>query len=317
LRIHLHFTSLTKAAILTMHKRMTRSWGLTLLLFTLLFGSTAGAVQAATDTARPGDALRAQIAAWAKGLAGEPGFRAFADASIEVTPLGPGTHGWLALLKEPGKPNAAGYMIVHAVPSGGYQLSEYGLGEYYPFAQQTLREGLARIGLVEHGKQPLRLERLYPNAMLAAWRITLPGIDAPAVYLDAKTGEELPIDDVAWQAQLSALQKDPAHMPTAAVPPRQVVSSVSGTSFDPYARMPWLTRQPIELESASMLADKLKEGAELRLAFEWFDGGYLHILPVAAVHAWDDGTAYVAADQEGLRFLPYATVVKPYGSLYD
>ena len=319
----IHLTLLiVKAAILTMHKRMTRSLGLAILLIATLLGSTAGSAYAVPETAPQGDALRAQLAAWAKGLAGEPGFGSFAQAVIEVTPLGPGTHSWLALLREPGKPNVVGYMVVHAVQSGGYQLGEYGLGDYHPFAEQTLRLGLARLGLIDrHNKQPLRLERLYPNAMLAAWRITAPGPGTPAVYyLDAKTGEELPADDLAWQEQLRTLEADEAAgtaAPRAASAFHAAVSTASGESFDPYERMPWLTRPPLAHQDAGELAVRLQAGAELRLTFDWFDGGYLHVLPIAAVQSWDDGASYVAVDQEGLRFLPYDGLVQPYGSIYD
>ena len=305
-----------------MRKLLVRNTIFTLLAAAMLAASSAASAAAsnpltpalAAPTQR--EALQAQIAAWAQGLASAPGFESFGLAEIELMPLGPGTHGWLALLKSRADAKVVGYMVVHAQASGGYQLSEYGIGEYPLFAEQTLREGLNRLELIaRHDKKPLRVERLYPNAMLAAWRISDP--DAPradAIYLDAKTGEQLPIDDSDWAAQLNALE------PAEAIVSQQLISIVSTVvaeePLDPYARMPWLTRQPLTMRGPADAAAKLQAGAELRVVSEWFHEQYLHVLPLAAVQQWNDGTAYAAVDQEGLRFLPYPFIER-YAQLYD
>ncbi len=298
------------------------------MIFTLLAAATLTASSiasaAASNPSNPAlaapsqrEALQAQIAVWAQTLASAPGFQSFGAAKIELMPLGPGTHGWLVLLKSiTDDAEVVGYMVVHAQENGGYQLSEYGLGEYPLFAEQTLRQGLARLELLaQHDKKPLQVERLYPNAMLAAWRITDSKASlADAIYLDAKTGEQLPIDDADWAAQLQALESADAYDSPRLI--HLVSTVVAPESFDPYARMPWLTREPLAARGPADVAAKLQAGAELRFVSEWFNEQHLYVLPLAAMHQWNDGTAYAAVDQDGLRFLPYSFLAR-YAQLYD
>lgn len=78
------------------------------------------------------DALRAEDAAreWIPHLARQPGMENWNEAAIRLSSLGPGRHGWLALLA--GKGKTIGYMIINARPEGGYRLTGYGPGEVPP-----------------------------------------------------------------------------------------------------------------------------------------------------------------------------------------
>lgn len=267
--------------------------------------------------------LDQQAGIWAQGLAAQPGFERFAEAKRKVMPLGPGTHGWLVLFEDRG--NVIGYMVVHAAPDGGFQLTEYGLGGEPLFAANLLRQGLARLDLIDaqNDDVPGRIKRLYAHPLGAAWRIeTEDGI----FYLDAKTGEELPADDVLWRAEqrsaeacMAALAapEDPAGSGKsaggqAAIKP---VRAAYVEPFDPYGRLPWLTRAPLDWSGADPAA-LLEGGGELRLVSERFDGAFLYVLPVAAWHEWDDGSAYVGVEQAGLRFIPQACL-ETSAQLYD
>lgn len=259
------------------------------------------------------DQLNARLDQWTQGLAGQPGFEKFADADRSVTPLGPGTHGWLVTLEDGDE--TIGYMIIHAVKDGGFQLTEYGLGDYIPYAEQTLRQGLARLGLrmesADNTNKPFLTERLYLHPFYAVWRVET--ADGEAAYLDAVTGEVLPADDAAWQ---TAADTCPQQAPVRS--PQHVLRAVSVEPFDPYERMPWLTAQPLP-RGIGHLEKKLRQGAELRLTAETYEGAHRYVLSVTALQVWNDGTAYVGVtpDDQGssIRFIAYRTV-KPLAALY-
>ena len=258
--------------------------------------------------------LERQIGKWAHGLAARPGFERFAAARAKIEPLGPGTHGWLVLLED--NDGTVGYMVVHALKGGGFALTEYGLGEAPLYSADRLREGLVRLGLAEdEGELPAEsaVERRYAHPLGAVWRVeTGDGV----FYLDAKTGEELPADDRLWREEESDGEAClVSRLPGGARPSGRLAKHAESPPFDPYGRLPWITRQPLEWAKADIAA-RLEGGSELRLVAERFGGAFLYVLPIVAWHEWEDGTAYIGVDQEGLRFIPEACL-KPVARLYD
>jgi len=260
--------------------------------------------------------LERQIGVWAKALGARPGFERFAAAKPKIGPLGPGTHGWLVVFED--QNGTVGYMVVHAVRDGGFALTEYGLGEAPLYSADLLRQGLARLGLVDDEGNNVSaaspaIERRYAHPLGAAWRVeTEDGI----FYLDAKTGEELPADDRFWsEAEPEAAACLEERLPGGARPSGKIVREAEVEPFDPYGRFPWITRRPLAWTDADFAA-LLGGGSELRLVAERFGGAFLYVLPVVAWHEWEDGTAYIGVDQEGLRFMP-AACLEPVARLYD
>ena len=94
-------------------------------------------------------------------------------------------------------------MIVNATENGGFALSEYGVGDHPAYDPNTLYQSMIRQGYFKSYadaiKKPLRIERLYVHPLLAVWKWVAP--DGQAIYMDAWSGEALPIDDSIWTKQ--------------------------------------------------------------------------------------------------------------------
>jgi len=79
--------------------------------------------------ARESDADSAAEAAraWIGAIAGLPGYERWKNAEAHLSSLGPGRHGWLALVKADGL--TVGHMVISAKPEGGFLLAVFGPGE--------------------------------------------------------------------------------------------------------------------------------------------------------------------------------------------
>lgn len=64
---------------------------------------------------------------WIALIAGRPGMEDWRDGETKMAPLGPGRHGWLALVRRDGQ--TVGHLIVSATPEGGFRLTGFGRGE--------------------------------------------------------------------------------------------------------------------------------------------------------------------------------------------
>ncbi|SFI27839.1 hypothetical protein SAMN02799624_00070 [Paenibacillus sp. UNC496MF] len=271
-------------------------------------GRAASAAPAASAASAPAEsALRQHVRTWTDALSKQPAFRSWTSAERTIAPLGPGTHGWLVTFAAAGKP--VGYMIVNATPEGGYRLGEYGVGAHPAFYPVTLYNALIRQGLVgsyaEIAKKPLRLERLYLSPVLAAWKWSAAG--GETYYLDAWTGEAMPVDDAAWQKQS---KRTPGTVTTAgssgAPQPSKLTAVRSNRAFDPFERMPWLTSSPLSAKQVQGLAGMLDKLQQIRYTAELFNASVLQVLPAVGYHGWNGGPLYVAFDQAfpGTRYVP-------------
>lgn len=263
-------------------------------------GGSAAADSPASRETGPADRhqdLRKQLKVWIDALAREEAFRRWTAAEIRLDPLGPGTHGWLATLTDPDAGEPVGYLVVYAEdgPEGGYRLGEYGLGAFPLFAEPVALRSLRENGLLPPSAE-YAMTRIYRHPLAAAWKIR---VDGNLHWLDAKTGEELPLDEQAWERAAA-----PAQIPSPA-PGEKVSGILLGEPFDPYARLPWIMGEaPLPADPPETILERLREGLPVRFVCEPFGDPVLYALPVVGYVAWSGGRIDLAFDQFGFRFVP-------------
>ncbi|WP_426452410.1 hypothetical protein ACP26L_10165 [Paenibacillus sp. S-38] len=240
--------------------------------------------------------LEEAVQALIRELSSQEGFESWAKAEWTSYPLGPGTHGWVVLLKTDGI--ETGYLVIHDAGSGRYLLSEYGRGEYPLFSLQTLHHSLVRLDLIP---SDAHIQRLYYNPLEALWQITAPG-GSPVRYLDAKTGEELPLSSGDVPHKELPAGEGSSYLTGSPAPRPEVL--IGGAPFDAYERLPWVTSPPASPPSATELGEWLKQGRRPIYAAEVYGGRYLIPLAVTGLQTWSSGTAYVRAQQDDERYLP-------------
>jgi len=253
--------------------------------------------------------LQKQLMVWIDALAKQEAFRHWAGAEIRLDPLGPGTHGWLATLTDPDAGEPVGYLVVYAEdgPEGGYRLGEYGLGASPLFAEPVALRSLRENGLLPPSGE-YAMTRVYRHPLAAAWKVR---VDGSLHWLDAKTGEELPLDERAW-----ARAAPPAQIPSPA-PGETVAAVLLGEPFDPYERLPWLTGEaPLSAEPPQTILERLRKGLPVRFVAEPFGDPVLYALPVVGYVAWSGGRIDLAFDQFGFRFVPLP-LLRELGKFYQ
>jgi hypothetical protein len=264
--------------------------------------SASGRTSLAADTGLHSK-LEAQVRVWAEALSTQPQFHAWKEAQHTIVPIGPGQHGWLVTFHIGRK--TVGYMIVNATQDGGFSLGEYGVGAHPAFDPNTLYQSLVRQGFFlsysDAIKKPLRLEREYVHPLLAVWKWYAP--DGQTYYLDAFTGENLPIDHTAWAKQSEMLRK--INLTPAVV---QLSGARSNDGFDPYERMPWLTQSPLSASQIGRLTAMIDHKAEIRFTVELYDQTVRFVWPAVGYHRWNEGAVYIAFEQSGFRYVPLDTI---------
>lgn len=309
---------------------MRKSWKMATAatILTVMLSLSSGAdvraysdIQTATpQTDEQSISLKAQVRLWADQLSNAPdaSFRKWKGAWISTAPLGPGTHSWLALLKK--NQTVVGYMIVHAKENGGgFVLGEYGIGEYPPFSTQSLK--LAQNKLELSPSSSMKVSRIYVNPLQAAWQLSI-GTSAALTdihYIDAYSGEELPVDNESW-SRLSQLADNAAkHGLTGAH--ASITSSAAMESFDPYGRMPWLTKSPYKITDHpfQFISQAISSKEQLRYVCETFDGRMLYAWSVTGYTKWSNGELFIALDNEEdaavRRYVPVSLLLS-YGQFY-
>lgn len=255
------------------------------------------------------EALEKHIRAWVDALSAQEPFRAWKDARPRVEPLGPGTHGWLVTLTERRTRQPVGYLVVYADPDadGGFRLGEYGTGTAPLFGEPVLRRSLRANGYLPPSGEYAAV-RAYRHPFAAAWKVRIGG---ETYWMDAKTGEELPLDDRAW-AQTAEADRDRIGRPDGipSVSPGEKVTAVHlNDVFDPYERLPWLTGEAaLSADPAAPLLKRLETGLPVRFVSEPFGGLMLYALPVIGYVAWSGGRVDLVFDQNGPRVVPLDTM---------
>ncbi|TYP73732.1 hypothetical protein BCM02_1068 [Paenibacillus methanolicus] len=256
----------------------------------------------------PASELERQAGFWIQTIAKQKGFQDWLGAKADITPIGPGQHGWLVTLR--GADSwPVGYLIIHAKEEGGFQLGEYGAGRHPVFDPNTLYTSMVHQGLIasyaEATKRPLKLERLYVHPLLAVWKWTSP--DGQVRYLDAWTAEELPITDKHWKQAAINLRAESLAGGIALMNGR-ISTSRTNEIFDAYERMPWLTKKPIAGMQSKLLVSLLDQKRQIRFTSELYDKQVLFVWPAIGYHRWDDDSLFVSFDQYGSRFIPMAAI---------
>lgn len=242
--------------------------------------------------------LEQQVKEWTATLAKQKPFSGWQTIDPQIEALGPGTHSWLVLFTKEGKD--VGYMIVHAVTDGSFQLGEYGLGPYSLFSQQLLKRSLIDNGLLTaNHSESMTAAKHYLHPFAAVWEVT---IGEDHYWLDAKTAELLPLDVMAWQ-QLLTESYDSIKNKTKEI--SLIETFVLNETFDAYERLPWLTKEaPFPAWNAKKLQSRLKNKQHLRYVTEPFGDKMLYAIPIVGYQHWSNGRIDLALNMEGIRMIP-------------
>lgn len=280
------------------------------LLITWLLAAGIGSFQAEASTAGnkptlPSSDIQKQAQYWVDELSAKQGYAAWKGTSIAISPLGPGTHGWLALVQNSSN-EPVGYLVIHAREEGGYQLGEYGTGPYPLFNETSLQFSLLQLELIN---KPNHAERVYSGPLQAAWRITS---DSNIHYADAVTGEQLPvIKDDEWKKRSG----EPVRLVGLTDARSKVKTSKLIPSFNPYARLPWLTKSPITItdQKYAALLKLIGEMKEIRYTVESFEGKLLQVWSIVGYDTWEGGQIYLALgndEENDRRYIPMELLAK-------
>lgn len=263
-----------------------------------------GALARLSGEQAPEELRRFAADAISKLATAEP-FTAWAGASANIEPLGPGTHSWLVTITPPGAaaPDgdtaqpppasaARGYLIISATERGDYKLVEYGFGTYAVFDQALLEAALREggLGAVEAGREGA--VPLYAGPALTAW-VVRQDTGEPQ-YVNAADGEWLPETPGSWDKQAAKY-----------TPPRQAASSrstlaperlaLTAERFDPYDNLLWMTGESVTVDTSSFIA-KLKASKQLVFAASGQDRTYSFPLAVYGYQTWTGGSSSQASD---------------------
>lgn len=219
------------------------------------------------------DPLETFVEQTVSDLAGHLPFKSWQDASLDYTPLGPGTHSWLVTVADGAKP--LGYLIISADDLGGYMLSEYGIGSELPYSLAPLENTLAASGVLkqqQHSGKPefsplpkgSRVEALY-SPVSPYWKVTLNG-KAP-VYIHAVTYDIIPSPGSSTA---------PSSTGTTSIK-RQTLNSFGAWTAatvintegeqDPYRNLTWLTKPALSIKNESDLTRLLPADSRKSLVF--------------------------------------------------
>lgn len=235
---------------------------------------------------------------WVAELSRQPGFEAWKDAKWTRQPLGAGLHGWIVTLTADGR--AVGYLVVAAEPEGGFQLAEYGRGEYPLFGEQSQAALPQASGLLR--------TRFYLDAFYALWLSGPEGREAP---FDAITGEQLPVNADALRQLAAETNKKTGKLTSAG----RVAQAAELSGFDPYYNLSWIKEEPAAVPDAEALIASLDDGNRWICVAELYGGAVAFAYAVTGYHRWDGDATFIALEQDGLRFVPADTVLK-HGALH-
>ncbi|RKP54390.1 hypothetical protein D7Z26_13635 [Cohnella endophytica] len=247
--------------------------------------------------------LERQVKEWVASLAEQKPFKAWQSADPQIEALGPGTHSWLVLFTKEGKD--IGYMVVHAVMDGSFQLGEYGVGPHSLFSPQVLKRSLIDGGLMTADQaQRMTAVKHYVHPFAAAWEVK---IDEDTYWLDAKTAEQLPVDNAAWNRMFSPDKPFFQGPPTGS----RLVAHRLNEPFDAYEKLPWLTKEaPFPANATANVQKRLDGKQHLRYVTEPFGDAMLYAVPIIGYQRWSNGRMDLAIDMEGTRYVPIGALLR-------
>lgn len=266
-----------------------------------------------TQTVIP-SSLQEHVQNWIDELAKTEEFAHWAGAAWDLYPLGPGTHGWVVIVRQD---QEIGYLVVYATEDGSYRLEEYGTGDKPLFGWNTLYQSLVQLGLIDASLSPTEadqalrnagylLERVFVPPLQSVWEITAPS--GETWYLDAKTGQQLP-DLSAWVESL-----DPGEIGTWPNPADRYRPSAfireTWEPEDPFLRAAWLREPPLEaMEYAKWVELARKKQSRLVYSARLFGDVALYPLAVSGYMAGPGLGAFVRLEHDGARYIAYDSAV--------
>ena len=281
-----------------------RSALIIVMLLILAIAQSVVPVAAATpenESAKSPNQLEKQVAQWVDALAKQKPFAAWQTADPQIEALGPGTHSWLVLFTQEGK--NIGYMVVNAALDGTFKLGEYGLGPYPLFSYELLKQSLINGGIITSDQpMPAAVTKIYVHPFAAAWEVR---IGEDTYFLDAKTAEQLPLDDRTFPQLFPTEYKRLEAIASADRSARIKLNP----AFDVYERLPWLMKEtPFPVKEVSKLQARLDKRQHLRYVTEPLGDTMLYALSVIGYQRWASGRVDVALDMDGQRFIPLSTL---------
>lgn len=246
--------------------------------------------------------LNEAVNSYFQELSAQKDFASWKQATWTSYPLGPGSHGWVILVKLQGQ--EVGYMVIHADANQSYRLTEYGSGAYPLFGSYMLYQGLVQQELIDSSYS---LERIYLSPLQAVWKITFAD-STQALYMDAKTGETLPIK--AAQVQQSAPDRE-MNAFTKTESAHTIIETSTTDAFDPYAQLTWANEQSRQVpRSYEELKAELQQQAKLTYAGELYAGKVILPLAVTGYQEWSGGGRYVRVQQDDERYIPFEAMTE-------
>jgi hypothetical protein len=250
-----------------------------------------------------------QINHWIQSISKEPGFEDWQQAAWTKYPLGPGTHGWVIHIRK--DENDIGYLVIQSTQDGGLQLQEYGRGDQPLFSLNTLHQSLMRHGLIVQSNDSKQLERIYMDPLHSVWRAD---IGEDRYYMDAKSGELLPVQDKHIEAMLQ--QAPPSATARFEAKLDSIIETVIIPAFDPFYRVNWLTDPPMVLNDHYAFQHAFHHEAQITYSTHLYGRLILCAYAVNGFQTWNDDITFVSLDYEGDRFIPYS-VLAELGSFYQ
>lgn len=234
---------------------------------------------------------------WQEQLAEQTNFAQWKEASLSISALGPGTHGWLVLIKQ--KNEVIGYMIIHALEQGGFSLSEYGSGD--PASLQLI---------IDHTESLTYYGPFHSIITLAA--------DGTDAYIEPFLQEEFPIEATTIEQvenQYTQIGQGASKQPA-------LITGVDSINyFSPYDLMPWLTTDPLNdsFEDDTSIEVMIELGSQLRYTTESWNHCIFSAYSITGYHKWNEFDLYIALQGENeqlTRYIPYDTLMAE-GLFYD
>lgn len=246
------------------------------------------AVVAAIQTVQQNE-LATAVKQWQQELAKQQGFEEWQNAKVSIGALGPGTHGWLVLVKK--GTDVVGYMIVHAAVDGGYILGEYGIGDVTSLQL-----------LDEHSHS---LQYFGPFHMI----LTLETSDGQS-YVEPFTQEQLPLTKRHITGQTAQQYAEAEYDYVTSKHPALLTAALTRDYFSPYKVMPWLTGEAL---NKSMIDDysietSIELGSELRYTTESWNETVFAAYSITGYHEWNERQLYIALQDdhdELVRYIAY------------
>ncbi|MFB5673422.1 hypothetical protein ACE3NQ_10150 [Paenibacillus terreus] len=271
--------------------------------------------QASSGSAAP-KAVKLTAEAARASLASQPQFRGWENADLTYNPLGPGTHSWLVLVQDAGEP--AGYMIITQNKDGSFKLNEYGSGSLPPFSLNILQPVLQSLAAADQTTMDkIRVTPVYEEPALAYWKIQSPAGE-PLLYIDAFTGQDLPLGEPGWRNKLKQAGSTGTSSAGTASPLTDIALIVTDSApadASPYTDLAWLKQKPLSLHSGREFEEALQASPNMMMIYSAQGLNYVFNSPftVNGYQQWASGnhtapeSLYIRTNYTGLttRYLPF------------